>query len=720
MSALSKAGWAALFLAVAMLPSKGYSYAIRNLGGTVVRWEVPEVTYELDVDGWSGISDGSDRQQVKESFADWDAVACSNLGLFYAGDTSVNSVLPTGEESNGRNEIIWKEDYWPFSHYVLGVTSPLYNWEGVILEADIALNGQLNWSSTGMAAGMDIKSVAIHEIGHLFGLQHPLQFDDSDPPTMAPFVNSDGKTATLAQDDINGICFLYPASGVWTCSSDAECPWVVAYDASEEEYTAAYYTCASGTCVFDNPVFLPGQKDIGGDCDAMEDCQVPLFCLPGSTVQLCTRWCSSSFPCPSGFDCLDVWFAENGICAPPGLSGTAEIGDACFTQVDCVSGAFCQDWWSGGFCSVSCFDPANGTGCPSGFVCMAVDDSPIGSAVCMPGNSGDKEDGEPCTRSVECISQLCFETPILGSTVCRSPCDPSQATPCPEDTQCVSVGDGLPFASAACIPNGSLPHKSNGVDCQEDWECQSGYCFYDWEVDSTTCRSPCVPEVPSTCPDGTACISDGNGAGACLFAPVPLYEDGTKCSHNHECRLDNCAPLPGVTFRSCQQACSAETVCEVGWECVYFESPLEGLCMASLKGPGEACSSTLECTTVICMVWEGIGRCLAPCVQGSCPADSTCFEDGSFGPVCVPDPPAPAEPVVEEPSLPDLVSEPSPEVNEEGIAEQVDAEVSEADTASPRGGDGCRTGSSGRLLGLWQLVGLLGIVFLLKKRRLVE
>jgi hypothetical protein len=54
-----------------------------------------------------------------------------------------------------------------------------------------------------------VQEIATHEIGHALGLGHS-QFSDA---TMAAFAHFDGRCASLRQDDINGILFIYPSSG---------------------------------------------------------------------------------------------------------------------------------------------------------------------------------------------------------------------------------------------------------------------------------------------------------------------------------------------------------------------------------------------------------------------------------------------------------------------------------------------------------------------------
>ncbi|TVL91205.1 matrixin family metalloprotease [Streptomyces sp. SAJ15] len=62
------------------------------------------------------------------------------------------------------------------------------------------------WSLTGSGQTIDTETVALHEIGHLLGLDH----SQVNTAVMAPFYG--GPRRTLSQDDIDGIRVLYPAA----------------------------------------------------------------------------------------------------------------------------------------------------------------------------------------------------------------------------------------------------------------------------------------------------------------------------------------------------------------------------------------------------------------------------------------------------------------------------------------------------------------------------
>lgn len=78
---------------------------------------------------------------------------------------------------------------------------------GTIFEADIVFNTAYNFDVSGSYGTVDVRSVALHEIGHVLGLTHSI-IEDS---VMYPFLAQDISAArTLSNDDLSYVEFLYP------------------------------------------------------------------------------------------------------------------------------------------------------------------------------------------------------------------------------------------------------------------------------------------------------------------------------------------------------------------------------------------------------------------------------------------------------------------------------------------------------------------------------
>ena len=91
----------------------------------------------------------------------------------------------------------------------VALTSVFYDTEtGEILDVDIEFNAEyFEFTTQTEDAVYDIQSVLTHEVGHVFGLGHSTvvgatMIDEADPGELY--------MRTLQEDDIDGLCTLYP------------------------------------------------------------------------------------------------------------------------------------------------------------------------------------------------------------------------------------------------------------------------------------------------------------------------------------------------------------------------------------------------------------------------------------------------------------------------------------------------------------------------------
>lgn len=206
------------------LPAPAFAYlkfGVRIGGDLVnVRWN-RSVSYFISERTVPGVSATDLRDAVGRAFATWQAVPTANVQSQLVGFTQAEP----GEE-DGRTTFGFLDR--PELDRVLGATSIILDASsGEILEADVFFNGRFSWSTSpaGEPGRMDLQSVALHEIGHLFGLGHSAIGETEmvaggrrvlgTGAVMFPIALSAGSIAdrALQPDDRAGIADLYPRAG---------------------------------------------------------------------------------------------------------------------------------------------------------------------------------------------------------------------------------------------------------------------------------------------------------------------------------------------------------------------------------------------------------------------------------------------------------------------------------------------------------------------------
>jgi hypothetical protein len=224
---------AALVMAMtAALSVTGYAY--QEYGVTVgsrtvmLKWQNLPVDYWVTNGSVPGVTNDQLQAAVQRAFATWQNVPTASLSAQFAGATTALPFNLNGYEVYDGMTVVGFVDLGgqPDAADVLGETGYWLDMRsGAIIESDIVLNSAFPWTvaSNGEANHYDLESIALHEIGHLWGLGHSALGETEQVGSgrrviakgsvMFPIAFSPGTTDRVLQaDDIAGISDLYPTT----------------------------------------------------------------------------------------------------------------------------------------------------------------------------------------------------------------------------------------------------------------------------------------------------------------------------------------------------------------------------------------------------------------------------------------------------------------------------------------------------------------------------
>ncbi len=184
------------------------AFAYDTTGGT---WASGDIVLHLQL--------GRPASPLPDGAADWNAVAAGALDEWNA-QLGRSRLVPapdsTAEVRNGNriNNVVFRPDVFgtAFDSRTLAVTVGFTNRATArFTEQDVVFNANLTWSSYRgplRSGTRDLRRVALHEFGHVLGLDHP---DEATPPqTVSAIMNSTvGNLEALTADDIAGARALY-------------------------------------------------------------------------------------------------------------------------------------------------------------------------------------------------------------------------------------------------------------------------------------------------------------------------------------------------------------------------------------------------------------------------------------------------------------------------------------------------------------------------------
>jgi hypothetical protein len=210
-------------------PAENASYFDRDGNGCVDElsggrhveyWrEGSTLTYVINEDGSANINDGSDFAAVQAGIAEWNGVAYGDIDASYAGTTTQD----TAAVLDLVNLVTFTDLEYDFGSHVLAVgvatsfTEPtwfngrLYR-PGEIVDADMIFNPVKSFKTDTQGLGTDLRSVVVHEAGHLFGLSHTPVRTSTMFYALPPGIEA----RTLERDDMTAFVAAYPSPGLFT------------------------------------------------------------------------------------------------------------------------------------------------------------------------------------------------------------------------------------------------------------------------------------------------------------------------------------------------------------------------------------------------------------------------------------------------------------------------------------------------------------------------
>jgi len=197
--------------------------SVQDKPGTYLFWKSRDISYKINPSG-AGVPLAEAVGAVKRAFFTWASPSCTDVYFSFAGltsTTSSNLTLGSGTSPDLDNVIVWHANWPPagvndgsVTADMVSLTTLIYIADtGEIADADIDLNGNSKFWTTSddrTKVVYDIQDVMTFEVGHLLGLGNSGHPDATMYPDLK---EGDLKKRDLHQDDIDGLCFIYPFEG---------------------------------------------------------------------------------------------------------------------------------------------------------------------------------------------------------------------------------------------------------------------------------------------------------------------------------------------------------------------------------------------------------------------------------------------------------------------------------------------------------------------------
>ena len=186
-----------LILAVCYANAQSYQVC-QSSGGNDLHWIFLPVTYLINASGGPSGSISA----ITAGMQEWTDVSTSQFAFQYGGTTSSTAY--------GDNDGINTVTFGTLDSGILAQNKYFFYPSGILIDSDIRFNTSYSWNTDGNPNDVDVQNIATHEHGHSLCLLDLSEPGDLDKTMYAYSSEGDTQKRSLAQDDIDGITYLYP------------------------------------------------------------------------------------------------------------------------------------------------------------------------------------------------------------------------------------------------------------------------------------------------------------------------------------------------------------------------------------------------------------------------------------------------------------------------------------------------------------------------------
>jgi hypothetical protein len=192
--------------------------------GNVLWWRNACVGYSIQKGASKQVTLIQAEQSIATAFAQWTGTPCaaadagaSRVSIDVRDEGPVDCALVQyNQDQPNQHVILFHDDVWPYhdSSNTLALTTVTYDPDtGEIYDADMEVNTTVTpivVSDPVPDDGYDFLSIVTHETGHFLGMAH----SGDDRATMyAHYQPGQTSMRDLTEDDVSGICSIYPPDG---------------------------------------------------------------------------------------------------------------------------------------------------------------------------------------------------------------------------------------------------------------------------------------------------------------------------------------------------------------------------------------------------------------------------------------------------------------------------------------------------------------------------